>query len=339
MTIKKRRIDIMHAHADIFLLIHKYATCCNSSGRLQTDACKYQPIDLLYAHKFFRHVTQTSPHTNITPFRNQIPLILSFLSTCALVFLPSSPPFLHSAPFQLSIPSLFPIPSSPTPHPHPSPRRILSLSLTNSTQLQMIAFCTYPLPALRQTPFSSPLRQTLRPPLSIPTRKSRTVHYPTPHFRRSPPPTLCKIFASFPSPSKLLAYAAAALILTATSTPLLASSGSLNCAPLRFSQSMLREDVNAPVKLRAQWDIKSLDCRTETFIMFSNDTDVVMDLWWVDYVGQEIYYASINPWTTHMQPSYATHPWVVRDHISQNPVLMLVAGSQPALAVVENASV
>lgn len=73
--------------------------------------------------------------------------------------------------------------------------------------------------------------------------------------------------------------------------------------------------------------------------MFSNDTDAVMDLWWVDYVGKEVYYASISPGTTHMQPSYATHPWVVRDHISQNPVLMLVAGSQPALAVVDNVRV
>lgn len=89
------------------------------------------------------------------------------------------------------------------------------------------------------------------------------------------------------------------------------------------------------VQLHARWDVKSVNSQTETFVMFSNESDSVVDLCWVDYIGNEIYYASISPGTAHMQPSYATHPWVVRDHISQNPILFMVAGSQPSLAVVD----
>ncbi|CDF35663.1 unnamed protein product [Chondrus crispus] len=141
--------------------------------------------------------------------------------------------------------------------------------------------------------------------------------------------------------SKSLAYAAAAIILAAApfagvSAPPPALSSQLNSAPLRFSQSLLKDDGEAPVKLQPQWDVKSMNSKAETILMFSNDSDSVVDLWWIDYFGHEVYYATINPGTTHMQPSYATHPWVVRDHISQNSVLVVVAGTEPALAVVQS---
>lgn len=70
--------------------------------------------------------------------------------------------------------------------------------------------------------------------------------------------------------------------------------------------------------------------------MFNNESNFVVDLLWIDYCGREVYYASIAPGTIHMQPSYATHPWVVRDHISQNTVLVMIATSQPSIAVVHD---
>ncbi|PXF47573.1 hypothetical protein BWQ96_02717 [Gracilariopsis chorda] len=135
---------------------------------------------------------------------------------------------------------------------------------------------------------------------------------------------------------KGVSYAAAAVIAASLLSPQFSIASPLNSAPLRFSQSMILEDENAPKKLQAHWDVHSIDSKTETFLMFSNDSDSLVDLWWIDYYGREVYYASIRPGTTHMQPSYVTHPWVVRDHISQNPILVMVASSQPVMAVVNS---
>lgn len=209
----------------------------------------------------------------------------------------------------------------------------------------MAAFCSFAgLPLTHDASRSILATTTCQPPIYHMLRRQKQVRSVIPP---SPAPESAPTIATQQQPSptassnKILAYVAAAVILAAAPfsslhTPPPAVAGSINSAPLRFSQSLLQDDSEAPVKLQAQWDVKSINSQTETFLMFSNDSGSVVDLWWIDYFGHEVYYASINPGTTHMQPSYATHPWVVRDHISQNSVLVLVAGAQPALAVVES---
>lgn len=146
-----------------------------------------------------------------------------------------------------------------------------------------------------------------------------------------------------PAISKALAIAAASLILTASqiSTPVSAADADIQPAPLNaepqhFSSPQALDSYSVKSTLRARWDVHSIDSRTETLLVFSNDSSSVVDLWWIDYCGKEVYYASINPGTTYMQPSFATHPWVLRDHLSQNSVLVLVATQQPLLAVVKS---
>lgn len=170
-------------------------------------------------------------------------------------------------------------------------------------------------------------------------RKSITPQLPSTNFQPNPA-VKCTLHQkdNYPTPLstifKSLSAAVAALIISTTFAPTNANAG-INSSPLRFSPSLLQDnDQNGMVKLRAHWDVHSMDSQTETVLMFSNDSDQVVDLWWIDYYGREVYYASINPGTIHMQPSYATHPWVVRDHISDNPVLVLVANKNPTLAVV-----
>lgn len=106
--------------------------------------------------------------------------------------------------------------------------------------------------------------------------------------------------------------------------------------PQRLSQDQEFASSEFTSPLRARWEVHSVDSRTETLFVVSNQTPSTVDLWWIDYCGREVFYASINPGGTHMQPSYATHPWVVRDHLSQNPVLMLVATANPFLAIVNS---
>lgn len=106
--------------------------------------------------------------------------------------------------------------------------------------------------------------------------------------------------------------------------------------PERLSQEHEFGNSDYVSPLRARWEVHSVDSRTETLFVLSNQTPSVVDLWWIDYCGREVFYATINPGGTHMQPSFATHPWVVRDHLSQNPVLMLVATPNPFLAIVNS---
>lgn len=207
---------------------------------------------------------------------------------------------------------------------------------------EMEAFCSTQFPLNHGT-----LRTSLsNSKNSLTPLNSRSQHRPASIARQNRhTPISCKVSSEPPNPLKILACAVASLVVSTTPfLPMFSAQPAeakppFTSAPLRFQQSMLQDDDEAPSKLNAQWDVKSINSETETFLMFSNDSNSVVDLWWIDYFGHEVYYASINPGTTHMQPSYATHPWVVRDHISQNSVLVLVAEARPALAIVDNDNV
>lgn len=110
----------------------------------------------------------------------------------------------------------------------------------------------------------------------------------------------------------------------------------LNGSPQRWSNPEQQESNNERVSLHAHWDVHSVDSRTETILVFSNTTSSVIDLWWIDYCGSEVFYGSINPGTTHVQPSFSTHAWCVREHLSQNSLLVLVATPSPIMAVVKS---
>lgn len=146
----------------------------------------------------------------------------------------------------------------------------------------------------------------------------------------------------FSVPFKAFAVAAAAFLFSSEphivheATADVLHPVSLNAVPHHFASPQILDSDSTLSTLRARWEVHSVDSQTETLLVFSNDSASVVDLWWVDYCGREVYYASINPGTTHMQPSFASHPWVVREHLSQNPVLVLVATTHPLLAVVKS---
>lgn len=87
-------------------------------------------------------------------------------------------------------------------------------------------------------------------------------------------------------------------------------------------------------RLPAHWEVRSYGCATATYVVVANESAAPVDLLWVDYKGEEVQYATIAPGKLVMQPSYASHPWVVRDHMSQNSLLFVMAERDPAFAVV-----
>lgn len=205
--------------------------------------------------------------------------------------------------------------------------------------------------------FCTPLRNFLptfsgRPSIP-PARHHLSLRRHAPHKFSSTPTTLCPSHAPIPlmtagtSPpsfvAKGLALAAAAFLLSSLPVSLpvgpnfvsSASAGTLNSIPFRLAPTHVNdEDVRGT--LQAHWDVHSSDSHTETFVVFSNKSSHVIDLWWVDYCGTEVFYASINPGTMFMQQSFTSHPWVVRDHLSHNSVLMVVATTEPLMAVVNS---
>ncbi|MBL1436710.1 MAG: hypothetical protein COB08_011005 [Rhodobacteraceae bacterium] len=46
-------------------------------------------------------------------------------------------------------------------------------------------------------------------------------------------------------------------------------------------------------------------------ILFSNNSEYEVDILWLNYDGEEIYYNSLKPGESYEQTSYFSHPWVV----------------------------
>jgi len=44
-----------------------------------------------------------------------------------------------------------------------------------------------------------------------------------------------------------------------------------------------------------------------------NNYNKYVDLYWVDYQCNEVKYVTLNPGVTHLQPSFVTHPWRIRE--------------------------
>jgi len=46
-------------------------------------------------------------------------------------------------------------------------------------------------------------------------------------------------------------------------------------------------------------------------ILFSNNSETEVDILWLNYDGEEVYYNTLKPGESYEQTSYFSHPWVV----------------------------
>ena len=46
-------------------------------------------------------------------------------------------------------------------------------------------------------------------------------------------------------------------------------------------------------------------------ILFSNNSETDIDILWLNYDGEEVYYNTLKPGESYEQASYFSHPWVV----------------------------
>lgn len=58
--------------------------------------------------------------------------------------------------------------------------------------------------------------------------------------------------------------------------------------------------------------IRSMSSDESTHILFENQTDTSIKLFWINYDGNEVPYRSIQPGKSHRQQTFLTHPWTFK---------------------------
>ena len=73
-----------------------------------------------------------------------------------------------------------------------------------------------------------------------------------------------------------------------------------------------------------------------TFAVITNGTEKSLKYYWIDENCNEVEYGTIDPGKTIVQPTYATHPWIVRmaDTGTQVGDIIVTQSSEPAVAEV-----
>lgn len=59
-------------------------------------------------------------------------------------------------------------------------------------------------------------------------------------------------------------------------------------------------------------NLKSLNSSTPLPVSFDNETDQLIELFWLDFAGHERSYGTIAPGASLFMNTYATHPWIAK---------------------------
>lgn len=76
-----------------------------------------------------------------------------------------------------------------------------------------------------------------------------------------------------------------------------------------------------------------------TALTFVNELNVSVTVNWLDYKGKEVNYATLLPGQAYTQPTYDTHPWVIRESTHNAPVKIVVATPESTVVKIRPASV
>mmetsp|Transcript_6900 Transcript_6900/g.20991 ORF Transcript_6900/g.20991 Transcript_6900/m.20991 type:complete len:208 (+) Transcript_6900:182-805(+) len=88
------------------------------------------------------------------------------------------------------------------------------------------------------------------------------------------------------------------------------------------------EEVRFPVV----WEgFRSINSQYGTVLLFHNGSETPVDINWINFNGKEVNYAIVPPGESYLQPTFASHPWSVRDHASQKTLTLTVAHESAAV--------
>ncbi len=78
--------------------------------------------------------------------------------------------------------------------------------------------------------------------------------------------------------------------------------------------------------------LTSLTFDRPTAVTFVNTLPTQVDVWWRDYFGGEVFYNSLLPFASYVQLTFVTHPWLIRAHVDNRPLVGFLPTPQPAIA-------
>ncbi len=62
---------------------------------------------------------------------------------------------------------------------------------------------------------------------------------------------------------------------------------------------------------------RSIDGTTPVTVQFTNNLAATINVYWLDYNGQRVIYATLPPGGSYVQSTFLTHPWLITDQSSQ----------------------
>lgn len=71
---------------------------------------------------------------------------------------------------------------------------------------------------------------------------------------------------------------------------------------------------------------QSIEGTQKTKLVVNNHGNRTLKLYWLDYAGKEVFYKDIAPNSSHVQPTFVTHPWCIKDAMTGKALSYLVAG-------------
>ncbi len=84
--------------------------------------------------------------------------------------------------------------------------------------------------------------------------------------------------------------------------------------------------------------LRSLEGSVKTYIRFDNYLGQDVNLYWINYEGERVFYSSLQPGRSILQETYVTHPWVVTKKSASGQeecVAIFQAASQPGVAEIK----
>lgn len=111
------------------------------------------------------------------------------------------------------------------------------------------------------------------------------------------------------------------------------SAASSDAEPIAITaRALLLEAMLAPLDPAVVATMRSSAGDQPTAIWFVNTLDIPVDVWWMSYAGGEVFYATLGPVQSYLQRTFVTHPWLIRSHVGNLPLVGFLPSSETATA-------
>ena len=108
--------------------------------------------------------------------------------------------------------------------------------------------------------------------------------------------------------------------------------------PLRLAQANGELVVLPPIAPSDVLGLRSIHADVPTSVLFENTLGETVSLWWIDYLGAEVFYNTIGAMQSYQQQTFVTHPWLIRAEQTGTALVGFVPAAQPGIASIVDLS-